>query len=74
MSLCTSHTDYVIVGKDPGRSKVSAAEAKNIPTMGLTSLHRLMMGQLSLENVADEPPPRITNFSAGYPGRKRIEY
>jgi len=67
-------TDYVLVGKDPGRSKVSKADSKGIPLINLISLQRLLLGQSTLEDVASEAPPRITNFSAGYPSQKRIAY
>lgn len=45
-------TDYVIVGKDPGRSKVTAGEERGIPLLGLMSLRKLLCGQ---EIAGDEP-------------------
>jgi BRCT domain type II-containing protein len=73
-SAVSGKTDFVIVGRDPGRSKVSQADAKGVPMIDLISLERLLIGQSSLEATASEPPPRITNFSAGYVGQKRIAY
>ena len=67
-------TDFVLVGKDPGRSKVSQADSKQIPLIDLLALQRLLNGQASIEDTEAAPPPRITNFSAGYPGQGRIAY
>ena len=76
-SAVSGKTDFVLVGKDPGKSKVGKADEKGIPMISLISLQPLLMGQKSLENTASEAiaaPPRITSFSAGYPSRKRIGY
>lgn len=67
-------TDFVLVGKDPGRSKVTQADTKQIPLIDLLALQRLLNGQASIEDTEAAPPPRITNFSAGYPGQGRIAY
>ncbi|KAL7541643.1 hypothetical protein ACHAXR_011088 [Thalassiosira sp. AJA248-18] len=73
-SAVSGKTDFVLVGKDPGRSKVSQADKRGVPLIDLLSLQRLLVGQSSLEAAASAPPPRITAFSAGYPGQKRIAY
>lgn len=76
-SAVSGKTDFVLVGKDPGKSKVSAAEKKDVPMITLVSLQPLLMGQKTLESTVTEAiaePPRITGFSAGYPKRKQIEY
>mmetsp|Transcript_27345 Transcript_27345/g.51675 ORF Transcript_27345/g.51675 Transcript_27345/m.51675 type:complete len:644 (+) Transcript_27345:106-2037(+) len=73
-SAVSGKTDFVLVGRDPGRSKVSQADQKGVPLVDLLSLSRLMLGHSTLEGVTNDPPPRITNFSAGYPGQKRIAY
>ena len=73
-SAVSGKTDFVVVGQDPGRSKVTQADKRGVPLIDLISLHRLLMGQSSLEATASAPPPRITNFSAGYAGQKRIAY
>lgn len=71
-SAVSGKTNFVLVGKDPGRSKVSQADSRGIPLVDLLGLQRLLLGQITLENAAREPPPRITNFSAGYPGQMRL--
>jgi hypothetical protein len=73
-SSVSGKTDFVVVGQDPGRSKVTQAEERNIPLIDLLALHRLCMGHQTIEATASAPPPHITNFSAGYPGQKRIRY
>ena len=64
----------VVVGNNPGASKVGKANAKGTPLVDFLSLQRLLVGQSTLESAASAPPPRITNFSKGYPGRKEIAY
>lgn len=59
-------TNFVVVGKDPGASKVTKASAKSIPLVDLLALNRVIHGQASLDDISSEPAPRITNFSAGY--------
>ena len=73
-SAVSGKTDFVLIGKDPGRSKVGHADKRGVPLIDLISLQRLLLGQNTLEGAASEPPPRITNFSAGYPGQKRLGY
>ena len=88
-SSVSGKTDYIIVGKEPGRSKVTQGEKRGIPLFGLMSLRKLLIGH---DIAEDEPgnfffgilsllvfgligqfPVRITHFSKGY-GKKRIEY
>ena len=73
-SSVSGKTDFLVVGQEPGASKVSKAEERNLPLIDLLSLHRLLMGQQTIEAAASAPPPSITNFSAGYAGQKRISY
>merc|ERR1719401_830339 len=73
-SAVSGKTDYLLVGQDPGRSKVSQADDKGIPLIDLLALQRLLLGQSTLAGMANEPPPRITNFSAGYPGQGMLGY
>ena len=61
-------TKFLLVGKEPGAAKVSQAESKMIPLVDLLALNRVIYGQSSLDDVASEPAPRITSFSAGYGG------
>eukprot|EP00986_Skeletonema_menzelii_P012226 scaffold6642_cov122-Skeletonema_menzelii.AAC.1 len=67
-SQVSGKTNFVVVGKDPGASKVSKATAKSIPLVDLLALNRVIHGQSSLGDIASEPAPRITNFSSGYGG------
>lgn len=59
-------TNFVVVGKEPGASKVNAADQRKIPLIELLSLQRVIYGSSSLERISSDPPPRITNFSSGY--------
>mmetsp|Transcript_2524 Transcript_2524/g.5431 ORF Transcript_2524/g.5431 Transcript_2524/m.5431 type:complete len:849 (+) Transcript_2524:32-2578(+) len=66
--------DFVLIGKEPGASKVGKAREKDIPLLDLMSLRRLMLGQQELEDVKNQPPPRITSFSNGYMGNALLTY
>lgn len=58
-------TTMLIVGKDPGFSKVSKARGK--PKVKLLSITDLTQAYICQEkNVEDTQPVKITNFSAGY--------
>lgn len=65
-------TNFVLAGRDPGRSKVSQADKKGVPLIDLKALQKLLMGQATIEETEQAEPPKITNFSAGYPGQMRI--
>lgn len=73
-SAVSGKTNFLLVGADPGRSKVSKADDKGIPLIDLIALNRLLLGQATLEATATAPPPRIDSFSAGYAGQFRIGY
>ncbi|KAL7543506.1 hypothetical protein ACHAWF_007412, partial [Thalassiosira exigua] len=73
-SSVSGKTDFLVVGKEPGRSKVSQADKRGLPMLDLLSLRRVLTGGCTLEGAKDEPPPRIETFSAGYPGQRRIGY
>ena len=73
-SAVSGKTDFLLVGRDPGRSKVSQADKKDVPLIDLIALHKLLMGQATIEATAASEAPKITNFSAGYPGQKQIAY
>lgn len=73
-SAVSGVTDFVLVGRNPGRSKVTQADNRGVPLLSLLSLQRLLMGQSTLEAAANASPPRITNFSKGYSGNSRIGY
>ena len=61
-------TDYVVVGRSPGASKVGKAHSNGIPMLDILSLERLIYGRVQHDQIANEPPPRIESFSSGYGG------
>ena len=61
-------TNYVVIGRSPGASKVGKAHQRGLPLLDILSLERLIYGRTQLEQIADEPPPRIESFSSGYGG------
>jgi BRCT domain type II-containing protein len=73
-SAVSGKTNFLLVGAEPGRSKVSKADEKGIPLIDLIALNRLLLGQSTLEATASAPPPRIDSFSAGYAGQFRLGY
>ncbi|CAM9858671.1 unnamed protein product [Chrysoparadoxa australica] len=61
----SGRTNYLIVGKEPGISKVSQAREKGIQMMDTRALTEACMGT----PIAELPPVApITSFSAGYRG------
>ncbi|KAL7518672.1 hypothetical protein ACHAWX_003482 [Stephanocyclus meneghinianus] len=67
-SAVSGATDYVVVGREPGASKVGKAHQRGLPLLDILSLQRLLLGHAQLENIANELPPRIESFSSGYGG------
>lgn len=65
-SAVSGKTNYLVVGKDPGASKVSKAMERSIPLIDVKALQDLMLGKMHTLDAAS--PPRITGFSAGYGG------
>ena len=61
-------TDYVVIGRSPGASKVGKAHQRGLPLLDILSLERIIYGRTQLEQIANEPPPRIESFSSGYGG------
>ncbi|GKY93930.1 hypothetical protein MPSEU_000359900 [Mayamaea pseudoterrestris] len=60
-------TDYLVVGKEPGQSKVANARARKLPMVDLKSLQTRILGQAETLELAG-PPPKIQSYSAGYQG------
>ena len=58
-------TDILIVGKEPGMSKVSKARAANVTLM---SIHDLRLGIEGGDVDAAAKPMEISSFSAGFRG------
>jgi hypothetical protein len=62
-SAVSGKTDILIVGKDPGFSKVSKSKEKGIQLVALKDLKDALEGG----RLEDAPAPQpITNFSSGY--------
>ena len=59
-------TNYLVVGKEPGASKVSAARAKNIPMPDLLALKTTL--ETPGAALEDAPQAAIKSFSKGYRG------
>lgn len=59
-------TNVLIVGKDPGQSKVSKAQEKGIPLVDLATLQCRILGAIT--TFEDAKPAVITSFSEGYSG------
>lgn len=65
-SAISGKTDMLIVGKEPGASKVSkASSSAKCQLVSLADLTLSIQGQQQLETA---PPPEIESFSAGYSG------
>jgi hypothetical protein len=70
-SAVSGKTDYLVVGKEPGASKVGKAQSLGVPMIDLRTLQELLYGRKTFDDVDVQEPPRIKSFSAGY-GAKRI--
>jgi hypothetical protein len=71
-SAVSGKTDFVLVGNEPGRTKVNQARKRSVPMIDLEALQQVMVGQTSLESarrVAVASPPRIKRFSPGFQGQ-----
>jgi len=63
-SSVSGKTDYLVVGKAPGASKVGQARAKGVPTIDVMALKAVLEGA-SLDSA---PAAHISGFSTGYHG------
>lgn len=60
----SSKTTVLVVGKEPGVSKVREASIKDVPMVSLTGLRQMMNGAA----VEEAESPSIAAFSSGYSG------
>ena len=65
-------TDFLVVGKQPGASKVRKAKEKDIPLVDLKSLNDRILGTLPALEQAEAPA--IRSFSAGYQTARIANY
>ena len=63
-SAVSGKTNFLVVGKDPGMSKVSKARERDVPQIDLVALQNRILGRI--DALEDAKPPAIKNFSAGY--------
>jgi BRCT domain type II-containing protein len=57
-------TNFLVVGKEPGRVKVTDATKRRLPRIDLMALQNRMLGRI--ESLEAAKPAVIKAFSAGY--------
>ncbi len=62
----SGRTNFVVVGREPGAVKVSAAQARGVPTPDLRGLVASLVTPGA--SLATAPPAQITSYSSGYDG------
>ena len=65
-SAVSGKTDYVVIGKQPGQSKVGQAQSRGLSLLQLRTVRNLLVGDIQFESVASLPPPSIESFSKGW--------
>jgi hypothetical protein len=65
-SSVSGRTDFLIVGQEPGMSKVSKARAQ--PKCKLLNLSDMKLAVEGKKSLREIEPPQITNYSFGYQG------
>jgi hypothetical protein len=65
-SSVSGRTDFLIVGQEPGMSKVSKARAQ--PKCKLLNLSDMKLAVEGKKSLGEIEPPQITNYSFGYQG------
>ena len=70
-SAISGKTNILVVGKEPGQSKVTQAHERKIPRVDLMALNERIYGRLETLEAAE--PAVITGFSGGYKNRL-LEY
>lgn len=73
-SSVSGRTDFLIVGQEPGMSKVSKARSQ--PKCQLLNLSSMKLAVEGKKSLAEINPPQITNYSLGYQGNglARLRY
>lgn len=69
-SAVSGKTDLLVVGKEPGISKVSKARERGIPMVSLSDLKNEIEGNKALEDVE---VMKINTFSSGYRGNTKAK-
>lgn len=67
-SSVSGKTDYLVVGKEPGQSKVSQATSKGIKLIDILGLKTVLESGAGAR-LESAPEPTIGAFSAGYKGK-----
>lgn len=65
-SSVSGRTDFLIVGQEPGMSKVTKARAQ--PKCKLLNLSDMKLAVEGKKSLVEIEPPQITNYSIGYQG------
>jgi BRCT domain type II-containing protein len=72
-SAVSGKTNFLVVGKEPGISKVSKAKARGLPLVDVKTLSEHIHSNNGIEQLKEAPAPAIKSWSAGYP-KNFIEY
>ena len=71
----SGRTDILLVGKEPGFSKVSQARGSDkCQLLSLIEIKEVLEGAISLEGLRDKPKLLIDSFSGGYRGNGLAKY
>jgi len=72
-SSVSGKTDYLVVGKNPGFTKLNGAEQRKVLKVDVKGLEKVIFGSFPQLEAAPVIP-EIESFSKGYPGAKRLNY
>jgi hypothetical protein len=70
-SAISGKTSFLVIGLEPGESKVGKARQMKLPVIDVGALVNLIYGTLA--RLEDAPQPTIRSYSAGYPARNRLQ-
>jgi BRCT domain type II-containing protein len=68
-SAVSGTTTHLLVGREPGASKVGKAQDRGLPLLDLKGLKDTLDGAIA--TLAAAPAPSITSFSAGYQTKRQ---